>query len=353
MKLVLLALVCLSVGATWASNLENFESYQKHFNKEYRTKSEALNRANIFANNIAKINSHNVRFMKGEETYSKGINQFTDLTEEEFLNQIQGLPKFDESLKQKYPTDQKFVDFLKSKTSVPDSFNWLSVGGVTSVKDQGQCGSCTAFACTATIDTCFFRGSGSLFDDLSEQFLVDCANNHYFGQWGAFGCQGAWPQAYYDYLENVSSGRMQTEAAYPYTAKDGNCRQTEAGWYTGSSQLAWKNIWEADEEVVKQWVAEVGPVVTTIFASGEFGSYSGGVLNARDCCNQSEDPSCSFKNNHAVAVVGYGNESGLDYWLVKNSWGSWWGANGYVKVKRGTGHCGMFGHSASGPTSCS
>ncbi len=66
------------------------------------------------------------------------------------------------------------------------------------------------------------------------------------------------------------------------------------GWYTGSSQSNWKNIWNADEEVVKQWVAEVGPVVTTIYASGEFGSYSGGVLNARDCCNQSEDPSCRY-----------------------------------------------------------
>jgi hypothetical protein len=67
------------------------------------------------------------------------------------------------------------------------------------------------------------------------------------------------------------------------------------GWYTAARQSAWKNVWNADEEMVKQWIAEVGPVVTTIYASGEFGSYSGGVLNARDCCNQSEDPSCRYR----------------------------------------------------------
>jgi hypothetical protein len=67
------------------------------------------------------------------------------------------------------------------------------------------------------------------------------------------------------------------------------------GWYTAARQSAWKNVWNADEEMVKQWIADVGPVVTTIYASGEFGSYSGGVLNARDCCNQSEDPSCRYR----------------------------------------------------------
>lgn len=352
MKLILIVVICLSVGASWANNLENFETYQKHFNKEYKGRAEAAQRGLVFSQNVAKIVEHNERFRRGEETYSMGINQFTDMTEKEFLKHINGLPKFDERLKEKYPTDQEFVDFLKSKSSVPDSFSWIDEGGVTSVKNQASCGSCTAFACTATLDTCFFKGNGVLYDDLSEQFLVDCAMNHYFGEWGAFGCSGAWPQAYFDYLETVSNGYTQKESSYPYTGTDGRCKSTEQGWYTAAHQLEWKNIWNADEKVVKQWIAEIGPVVTTIYASGQFGSYSGGVLNAGDCCNQSEDPSCSYQNNHAVAVVGYGHENGLDFWLVKNSWGDWWGDNGFIKVKRGTGHCGMFGHSASGPTSC-
>jgi hypothetical protein len=60
-------------------------------------------------------------------------------------------------------------------------------------------------------------------------------------------------------------------------------------------------VWEADETMVKSWVAEVGPVVTTIYASGEFGRYSGGVLDASDCCNQSDDPSCRFLHSYDSA----------------------------------------------------
>ena len=67
---------------------------------------------------------------------------------------------------------------------------------------------------------------------------------------------------------------------------------TFSGWYTGAKQNQWKNIWNADEDDVKTWVAEVGPVVTTIYAGSGFSSYSGGVLDAYDCCDQSTDPSC-------------------------------------------------------------
>ena len=68
-----------------------------------------------------------------------------------------GLPQNSENLKKRYPTNFDFVKFLKSKTNVPDSFSWIDQGGVTSIKDQGQCGSCTAFACTAALDTCFWK----------------------------------------------------------------------------------------------------------------------------------------------------------------------------------------------------
>lgn len=311
-----------------------------------------MKRAAIFSANLEKIKKHNERFEQGLETFTKGINQFTDMTEKEFLDHISGLPPMDAKLKEKYPTDKKFANFLASKApSAPDSFSWVDQGAVTSVKNQASCGSCTAFAVVGTLDTCYYKASGNLFDDLSEQYLVDCANNHYFGDLGAFGCSGAWPQAYFDYMEKYESGRVQTESAYPYTAQDGSCRSSASGWYN-VAQTSWKNVWSPDEESIKAWISEVGPVVTTIEAGTDFGGYSGGVLNSQYCCDTISDSSCSYRNNHAVAVVGYGQENGLDFWLVKNSWGNWWGDRGFFKVKRGTGHCGMFGHSASGPTSC-
>ena len=78
-----------------------------------------------------------------------------------------------------------------------DSFSWVDEGIVTSVKNQGNCGSCTAFAVTGSIESCYIRKTGQFVDDLSEQFLVDCAYNYDVDGFGAYGCEGAWPQAYY------------------------------------------------------------------------------------------------------------------------------------------------------------
>ncbi len=66
------------------------------------------------------------------------------------------------------------------------------------------------------------------------------------------------------------------------------------GWYTLSQMVSWKNVWNPDEEMVKQWIAEVGPITTSVYVSNEFAAYSGGVLNARDCCNQKQNPRCRY-----------------------------------------------------------
>merc|ERR1712113_724127 len=145
--------------------------------------------------------------------------------------------------------------------SAPDSWSWVDQGAITSIKDQKQCGSCAAFAAVAAIDSCFYFASNNLFDDLSEQHLMDCANGHY-----SYDDEGAW---------------------------------------------------------------------------GAFGYYGGGVYEDSRCCEADSDPNCIWTLNHEVTVIGYGHESGKDYWLVKNSWGDRWGDNGYIKIKRGSGHCGI------------
>merc|ERR1712200_191899 len=84
----------------------------------------------------------------------------------------------------------------------------------------------------------------------------------------------------------------------------------------------------------------INPVATAVVATDNWGGYGGGVLDDDLCCDAATDPECINTLNHAVTVVGYGTEGDKDYWLVKNSWSTNWGEEGYFKIKKGTGHCG-------------
>ena len=89
--------------------------------------------------------------------------------------------------------------------------------------------------------------------------------------------------------------------------------------------------YNGDEETLKSLVARHGAVVTSVNADSPFMEYGGGIFAG---CT-------SDATNHAVTVVGYGTENGEDYWLIKNSWGENWGENGYIRLKRGVGMCGI------------
>ena len=90
----------------------------------------------------------------------------------------------------------------------------------------------------------------------------------------------------------------------------------------------------SDEATLKKLVASHGAVLTGVAAGGAFSQYQGGIFSG---CSSTAEP------DHAVVVVGYGNQDGVDFWLVKNSWGSSWGENGYIRVKRGVKMCGIGG----------
>ncbi len=117
--------------------------------------------------------------------------------------------------------------------------------------------------------------------------MVDCANGYEDEDgFGASGCMGAWPQAYFAFLPNEHAGRHQTEEAYPYTAEDGSCKATSSGYYTGGAMTSAINYWESNDEELKALLIEYGPVVTTLDAN-HLGSYSGGILDTHACCDAS------------------------------------------------------------------
>jgi len=203
------------------------------------------------------------------------------------------------------------------------------MGHVTPARAQKRCGSCVAFANMAAIETCFARLTG-VFGDYAEQQLLDCG----FQKEGANGCNGAPIQSYITWASKTGL-QLTHENYYPYKAARSTqgCRHDVKTYNQGAKISDAYYTGRATEELMKELVYEHGAVVTTVQAEGPFMDYGGGVFSG---CR-------SAKTDHAVTVVGYGTDakSGKPYWLIKNSWGKNWGENGFIRLERGVGMCGV------------
>jgi cathepsin L len=295
----------LNVDDEWIQ----FTNFQERFNKKYETLEETENRFQIFRSNLRNIILHNLDLT---QNFTMGVNQFTDLTPQEFKEQFVG------SLRTKVGS-YGCKSFSSGASGVPSSIDWRQKGVVNPVRDQGQCGSCWAFATTANAESVWAISFGELFD-LSEEFLVDCATGiGYFNM----GCNGGQPDSAFKYM--INNGQC-SEASYPYeagtTKTAGSCQKCsiEPVQFSGCYDVAPKDQVSLMAAVSKQ------PVVIAIEADTRyFQSYSSGILDSA---------TCGTTLDHAVEIVGYGTENGVDYWNVRNSWGSSWGENGYVRIKK-------------------
>lgn len=250
----------------------------------------------------------------GKHSFTLGLNEFADLSSSEFRQRMNGARRPHNSSEGRGGGFRRF-----RRSQLPDSVDWREKGIVSEVKDQGSCGSCWSFAATGALEGQQALASGRLVSE-SEQNLVDCSTKRY----GNYGCNGGWYTGAWDYVRDDG---INSEQEYPYKGKQGQCRyDNTASVATCSSYVELPLNSEDDLQVA---TAEVGPIAVAIDASRPtYQFYKSGVYNNPFCSSSEVD--------HAVLVVGYGNDpdSGKDYWLVKNSWGTSWGMDGYIAMSR-------------------
>lgn len=296
------------VGAQW-------EAFKATHGKQYESGAEELFRKKIFVQNSLNIARHNEKHARGHVSYKLAMNEFGDMLHHEFVSTHNG---FKRNYRQYAMTGSTYLEPANVNDShLPHTVDWRDKGAVTPVKNQGQCGSCWAFSTTGSLEGQHFRKTNMLVS-LSEQNLVDCSS-----EFGNNGCNGGLMDNAFRYVKE--NGGIDTEASYPYNGTEGKCHFSRRR--VGATDSGYVDIESGNERQLKRAVATVGPISVAIDASHQsFQFYSEGVYDEPDCDSEQLD--------HGVLVVGYGTLDGMPYWLVKNSWGTTWGSEGYVYMSR-------------------
>ena len=294
---------------------EVFYNWMKDHKVEFENGREFQNRLNIFIDNDEYINHVNSQNLP----YKLAHNQFSHLTPCEFsaYNNLQPV-----ALK-KNSNNFEYTSPKRNLVSSGDEFDWTTKGAVTPVKDQAQCGSCWAFSTTGSLEGAYYLKHGHL-ESFSEQNLVDCDTKD-------LGCNGGLMDNAFSWIKK--NGGIELESDYKYTATTNRCSQDTSKLVNGSAPTSWVDVKQTNDDLLA--AIQQQPVSVAIEADqSTFQFYSSGVLTGR----------CGTNLDHGVLAVGYGTLDGVDYYKVKNSWGSSWGMDGYVLIERKDvkgGQCGI------------
>lgn len=300
-----------------------FENFVKKYHRRYTSDLEHEMRHRIFKKNLHKIDMLN---KKEQGTAKYGITPFADLSEKEYLRKTGLVMRHHHENEIRNPTaDIPDIDVK----DLPTEFDWTEKNAVTSVKNQGNCGSCWSFSVTGNIEGLHAIKSGKL-EAYSEQELLDCDTTDN-------ACNGGYMDDAFKAIEKI--GGLELEDQYPYQAK----KQKKCLYNSTMSRVKVKGVVDmpkGDEVAIQKYLVANGPISIGINAAAmQF--YRGGVSHPwKILCRKSD-------LDHGVLLVGYGIKSyplfnkTLPYWKIKNSWGPKWGEQGYYRIYRGDNSCGV------------
>jgi len=305
--------------------IAKFHKWKKQHDKQYSTESHHQKAFSNFQESEKRINAHN----ELGRSWTVGHNAFSDLTPEEF--EIM----FSHPLPNRTANNPAALQHVPT----PKSVDWVKLGAVTPIQDQGTCNSCVSFSTVGAIEGHYAIATGNL-TSLSAQELVDC-NTPAFGGKGD-GCTGGFVDQTFTFVSNFQG--LCTAQDYPYTGTQGKCRGTKGVGPSCTPVAAVKGFVDVMSEKDLLKAVSLGPVSAGI-ASGSnvFHNYKSGVIDS---------PACGTYLSHAILIVGFGTDeaTGLDYWKIKNTWGTTWGEDGYARLVRGKNMCGIASYPPSYPT---
>ncbi|XP_072399509.1 cathepsin L-like proteinase [Diabrotica undecimpunctata] len=301
-------IACL-IAATFAELDDDYEqwiSFKVKYERYYEAAEDKF-RFEIFQKILRGIEEHNAKYERGEIEWRKGINQFSDWTDEQFQS----------LLNNKINTDLLLRNTLGVYKADPNeqsaaSVDWRSKGAVLPVRNQGNCGGCWAFSASGALEGQLAIQKKQKIS-LSPQHLIDCSTKN-------SGCNGGFMDRAFDF---VKSEGLSSEANYPYVARKTKCRKNVQKAITSIS--GYKRVNPTEKDLISA-IEKIGPVSVSVGAN-YWREYTNGIYNITDC----------GPHVHGVVAVGYTDK----YILLKNSWGSSWGEKGYIKLARGSNICGI------------
>jgi len=303
MKFLLLALVaCVSAVTLNSAVTDAFGQFMAKYDKTYDTVEEYAKRLSIFAESMERVNKKNADHILASGHSVFGVTPFSDLTTEEFKTHYLG-----------YKPSNATKTYVTLNGPVANDIDWVSKGAVTPVKDQGRCGSCWAFSATAAIES-YAQLAGKGLKVLSAQQINSCDKRD-------GGCNGGNTETAYEYVKGA--GGIELESDYPYTSGGGSTGTCKFNSGRVAVSISGYHSVGRGESSLKSALNE-GPASLCLAASS-WQDYDGGILER-----------CDNQVDHCVQGTGY---SGSSYWRVRNSWGTRWGEDGFIRIAQGKDLC--------------